>query len=435
MPSETTPHQPPTPSDLRWLRRFRRSIAQRTPDLVSLIESELGKAPFESLTSDLVPLLASCRWHEKHARRVLRPRRARGRSIWQLGQRHTIHHAPLGHVAIIATWNYPVQLLGIQLVQALVAGNRVTVKPSERSPRTHAVLLDLAHDAGVPESRLSRTEATRAAGESLLRDHAFDHVVFTGSTAVGRAIASRLGESLTPVTLELSGCDSAIVLADADLDLAARSIALACALNRGQTCMAPRRVIVAGSVADEFERLLRARLDRRVLPGAIDPDERRRTDDLLRGSGLADPDHATVQVARCDPSSPLARGEHFGPGAALLVADSDEHALELHRSYPQHLATSLFTRNTRRARTIAPTLPANTLTINDAVIPTAHPGVPITGRGPSGHTPSRGEPGLLAMTRPVVVSTTRARLRTPLDPPDERTQARLTAFVRWWYSR
>lgn len=428
-------HTIPTGETIRWVRDFRRAIAAHANELATLVETELGKPQFETLTSDLIPLLASCRWHERHARSVLRPRRARGRSIWQLGQRHRIHHAPLGHVAIIATWNYPVQLLGIQLVQALVAGNRVTVKPSERSPGTHARLLDLALEAGMPEARLTRTEATREAGEALLRDHTFDHVVFTGSTAVGRKIASTLAESLTPATLELSGCDSAIVLADADLRLASRSIAYACVLNRGQTCMAPRRVIVSAPVADEFERLLRERLAEHPFEGVLSPQEFERTEELLRQSGLADPDKKAFQLVRCDPASPLARGEHFGPAAALLVAESDAHALDLHRSFTQHLATSLFTRNAHTARTIAPTLLANTVTINDAVIPTAHPGVPITGRGPSGHTPSRGALGLLAMTRPLVVSTTRPRLRTPLETPDERTRARLGRFVRWWYSR
>ncbi|MEQ8769777.1 MAG: aldehyde dehydrogenase family protein [Phycisphaerales bacterium] len=426
----------PSDADLAWVRRFRRSVAARIDDLTAIAGDELGRDPFETVTSDIVPLLSACRWTEKHTRRVLRPRRVRGKSIWQLGQRHRAVRAPLGRVGIIATWNYPIQLMGVQLVHAIVAGNRVVVKPSERTPRTQALVLDLAREAGLSADRLSWTDATREAGEAMLREGSFDHVVFTGSTEVGRAIAGTLAETLTPSTLELSGCDSAVVLRDADPKLAARSIAYALTLNGGRTCMAPRRAIVSEGVLDAFVAELATALDARreqIAPGTDGP-ELARAHALLEESGARAIGSGWARAGvGCESDSSLARGEHFGPVLAIVGVSSDGAAIELAKSYPQRLATAVFTRSRRRID--ASDLGSGIVTINDCVIPTGHPGVSLGGTGPSGWGVTRGEAGLLAMTRGVNVSVTSGRIRTPTDPPSDAVAGRVTRFVRAWYGR
>ncbi|MCE2883249.1 MAG: aldehyde dehydrogenase family protein, partial [Planctomycetaceae bacterium] len=140
---------PPIHDRLDWLRAFRDEIRRHQPELRALESAEVGKTDFEALTADIMPLLASCAWHLKNARRLLGPRRVRGGGIFGLhlfglGTHASRHRLPVGRVLIIATWNYPVQLVGVQLVQAVVAGNEVVVKPSERAPRTQARLLELA---------------------------------------------------------------------------------------------------------------------------------------------------------------------------------------------------------------------------------------------------------------------------------------------------
>lgn len=255
--SDSTKSFWPLAERLQWLEGFGVRMDRHADDLIKLICIETGKSAWESFASEILPLRASIRWHLNNAPRILAPRRLSGRPWWMLGQRHQVLRLPAGRVAIIATWNYPVQLLGIQLVQSIVAGNITVVKPSENSPRSQGLLLRLAAE-GLRDGTLTRTAATRAAGEELLGARSvdgilpFDHIVFTGSTEVGRVIAKRAAESLTPTTLELSGCDSAIVLASADAKLAAKSLWQAVVLNAGQTCMAPRRIIVEASIYRQF---------------------------------------------------------------------------------------------------------------------------------------------------------------------------------------
>lgn len=430
----------PSKSDLAWIRAFRKAIVRDLDTFYQLTEAELGRDRFETLTADVVPLLAACKWTERQAARVLRTRKPVGTSLWQLGQRHRVQRAPLGTVGIIATWNYPIQLLGIQLVHAIAAGNRAVVKPSERTPQTQSHLLALALEAGLDKARLRWTDATREAGEDLIAQGSLDHVVFTGSTPVGKQIAGELAKTLTPSTLELSGCDSALVLGDADPNIAAASIAFALTLNAGQTCMAPRRAIVHASIYADFLEALKRQLAARPPRTPIGTDDAVRLEGQIRaatGAGARvldsiDPGIARV-IADCPPAAEIALGQHFTPTLAVIRAESDADIRAIHARFLQHLATSVFTSNPGAVRRDAAAFNATVLTINDCVVPTGHPGLSIGGIGPSGWGLSRGSEGLLAMTRPVFISTTPKRLRIPTDPPTPKVRSMVDRFVRRRY--
>jgi len=430
---------------LRWTRDFRAAIAHACDHLLAAARSELGRPDHETFTAEIMPLLAACKWHEKRARAILRPRKLASRAWWQLAEHHTIHREPLGHVAIIATWNYPIQLLGVQLLQAIVAGNRVTVKPSERTPITQRLLLEIARHAGATPDILDWTEPTREAGVTLLIENRFDRVIFTGSTTVGRQIAQTLARTLTPSDLELSGADSALVLSDADVNLAARAIWDAVTINAGQTCMAPRRIIVERSVYNAFCEALAP------LAAAVQPrqliDSTAAThafslaaDAISRGarslSGLAEPpttdtnNRTTLRplaIADCPHSAQLLTAEHFAPVVAILPAANLDDALAIHALAPCTLATSIYTSNTRLARSIAPKLGTAVVTVNDTLRPTGHPASSIAGRGNSGWGITRGKEGLLNLTRPVFLSTTATR--SPLRPPNGQPSPKLTSTL------
>ena len=446
---------PPRRRRVAFARQYARGIAARERELTDLMHDELAKPRWEAFTGDILPVLAGARWCRSRGKRLLTPKPVRGGGVFFAGQRQRIHRLPRGRVGIIATWNYPVSLLGIQLLHAVFAGNKVTVKPSERSPRTQTLLVeiarDAAHKAGLPDDTIELLSHEREQGAALVArasSHTpaaqrIDHLVFTGSTAVGERIAVELAGSLTTSTLELSGRDSAFVLADADPHLAARIIFWAVAMNAGQTCMAPKRVLVERSVYDAFCRALgsqaaAARPRELVDARAAQLGYEQATGAIARGgrsaSGIAEPPEGRrfrpLAIVDCPADAPLVKGRNFAPVTAVVPVDSLDEALAIHHACDQHLATSVFTRRPAHVRrTLAPRLGARSVTINNIVMPTAHPGASIGGIGPSGWGTSQGEDGLLDMTHPVTISAT-GSFRPPTDPPAPKQAEQLITWMR-----
>jgi aldehyde dehydrogenase (NAD+) len=126
-------------------------------------------------------------------------------------------------------------------------------------------------------------------------------------------------------------------------------------------------------------------------------------------------------------------GEHFGPGLAVRRAEDDAEACRLHQRFPQRLVTAVFTRRRLEGDPAWTDLGGSVITVNDGVVPAAHPAAPLAGHGPSGWGVTQGADGLLALTRPLTVSRTSRWLRPPTDPPSESLQRRMRGFVRWWY--
>ncbi|MGH7131784.1 MAG: aldehyde dehydrogenase family protein [Phycisphaerales bacterium] len=434
----------PLKERLKWLRRFRIAVASNAEFLCDRVHEDVHKPRWEALTGDVMPLLAACRWLEKRAQGLLRERRLTGSPWWQWGTSVRERRVPVGTVGIIATWNYPIQLLGIQLAEALVAGNCVVVKPSEHSPRSQGTLLRMAARAGLPDGRLRWLEATREAGVKMLEQEDLDHVVFTGSTAVGRLVAAWGAERLVPTTLELSGRDSAIVLADADIRVAASSIWHSFAMNGGQTCLAPRRVLVDERVYAEFVRALglhaagakpvrlitSASVSRCAVlaAAAVEAGGRPISGVLEAPSGDT---MRPVVIVDCPRDTELVAGDHFGPVLAVLPAAGLEDAISIHTRCEQHLATSMYTADEARARAVAERFGVTIVSINDAVLPASHPAASVGGIGPSGWGVSRGAGGLLALTRPIYVTRTSRWLRVPLGDPGPDRLAVLHRVLRW----
>lgn len=451
MPSAPSWLQTPLRDRLRWSARFRALLAADAQHLADLAQREIAKPPVETLAADIMPVLACCRRLERRAARLLRPRRLGGAPPWLPGVGVRVHRVPLGAVGIIATWNYPIGLLGVQMAQALVAGNRVIVKPSERAPDTQRRLCALAAHAlaalGLDPAALAVRSHERDAGRALAESGEIDHLIFTGSTEVGRAIAQALAPRLVTSDLELSGRDSALVLADADPRLAARVLVTALDMNAGQTCMAPRRVLVEGPIFEAFcdhaRRALSAMGPRPLVDAhAADHGRRLHAEALARGGRDLHPEPQPASGPALRPAlvvtgaaDALVEGRHFGPLAAVVRVDSLEQALSIHRACDQHLATSVFTRAPRRHAGLATRLRATSVTFNDCIIPTAHPGAAIGGAGPSGWGLTQGDAGLLALTRPVHVSRTHPRVRIPPAPPDPAQARWLLRSARWLYGR
>ena len=361
---------------VRPVGEFRRLLVDRLSDITAAIDSDVTRPPHEVVPSEVLPVADAARFLEQHAARVLKPRRVGWRPMWLTGCRDVVHRRPWGVVAVIGTWNYPLFLNAVPVLHALVAGNAVLWKPSENAPRFAEVFAGLIRDAGFPPGCFTMLPATREAGPQVAEADV-DFVHFTGSEAVGRQLAKRLGERLIPSALELSGCDAMFVLADANVEMAARAAWYGATLNQGRTCMATRRVFVQRGAWERYVELVS------------------RETEVSADTGL---------ILNPPPDHPARRESTFAPQLAVLPFDTLDEALALHAESPFRLTASVFTRNVAEAQSLAARLPVGSVVVNDVIAPTAHPGTPFGGRGASGWGVTQGDEGLLQMTVPQVVT-------------------------------
>ena len=246
------------PSLARRLDRIERLAAlieAHEQDIVAAIAADFGTRPAqETRLAELFVIAVGIR----HARRNLRRWMAQQRvptPLYLWPGRSRLLRQPLGVVGVISPWNYPVQLALLPALAALAAGNRVMLKPSELTPRTSA-LLERMVAQHFADDEFAVVTGGPDVGDAFSR-LPFDHLFFTGSTAVGRKIALAAAENLTPVTLELGGKSPALIHADADLRAAAPRLATGKLLNAGQTCIAPDYALVPANRVDALAAAIR----------------------------------------------------------------------------------------------------------------------------------------------------------------------------------
>lgn len=416
---------------LRPVRELRHLLVRDHEKLCRAVADDIGKPAEETLAGEVLPVAAVCKYLLRAAARILRPQRVGGRyrPLWLMGQKDVIHRRPRGLIGIIGTWNYPVFLNGTQLLHALTAGNGVVWKPSEVAPASAAVLRELFREAGYATDLIQVLPATREAGRDLAEADV-DHVVFTGSSATGRKLAETLGRRLVPSTLELSGCDALFVLDDADVGLAARAAWFGATVNRGQTCLAARRAFVHRGVYPAFVEALRplaatGRPVRLALESQVRQAERLVEDALAAGARVletppcnpaaADDECTPAVVLDAGPDMAVCREASFAPLLAVVPYDDLEDAVRMNDRCSYRLGASVFTAKPRRAVRLAEQVRAGMVTVNDVVVPTAHPATPFGGVGESGWGVTQGEAGLLEMTVPQVVSVRAGTFRPHYD--------------------
>jgi acyl-CoA reductase-like NAD-dependent aldehyde dehydrogenase len=396
---------------------LRREIGRRVDDIVDRIVAETGKPEEEALAEVLV-VMRLIRHYERKAEKVLGPRRI---FAWPLpGGTARVLRDPVGVVGVLSAWNYPFVLGMEAVVTALFAGNAVVLKPSEHAPFTGAILAELCDAAGLPEDLVLVVQGDGATGEALVSAGA-DHLHLVGSPATARAVLARAAELLLPVSLELGGKDPAVVLADADLELAARGIAFGAFYNAGQTCVSTERVFVEERVYEPFLRhLVRVTEGLRVgnagnidigpmtLDAQLEKVEAQVRDAVERGARVlvggtrADPASnifLPTVLADVPEGSRILEEESFGPVLPVVsVRDADE-AVARANLHPMGLFASVWTRDLRRGREVAVRLRAGGVSVNDTLSHWSVPGLPMGGVGESGWSRMHAEEGLLTFSR------------------------------------
>ncbi|HMP83692.1 MAG TPA: aldehyde dehydrogenase family protein [Verrucomicrobiota bacterium] len=431
---------------LKIVARFRELLAEQSLIAAHAANTSPPRLVSEILASEIIPLAEACRFLEREAESILASRHV-GRSrrpLWLAGVRSEVHREPFGLVLIIAPSNYPLFLPGVQLLQALVAGNAVLLKPGAGGTAAAQELNRLLNAAGLPLHLLQLLPEQQEAAQTAIAA-GVDKVFFTGSARVGREILAQLAPAAVPSTMELSGCDAVIVRSDADIELAVRGIVFGLRLNSSRTCIAPRRVIVSRAIATEFEgRLTQAIADcsilipehrsqrlQQLVQEAIDQGAHLLSGVLHRDGTLTGP----VIVAGVKPGLALLREDIFAPMVAILTAESDEEALRLANDCPFALGATIFSRDVHRAQTIATRLGAGLVVINDIIAPSADARLPFGGRKLSGFGLTRGPEGLLEMTTAKVVMRRAGRLRPHFDAPRQGDEEMFLNYIAAAHSR
>jgi acyl-CoA reductase-like NAD-dependent aldehyde dehydrogenase len=433
--------QTPIRVRLQIVRRLRHLLAARAEALVAAVGGQHGRIAANTLATEVIPLADACRFLEREAARLLRPRRLgrRGRPLWLAGAEAEIHREPLGVVLVVAPGNYPLLLPGVQLLQALVAGNAVLLKPAPGCTAPLATLSTLLEDAGLP-SQLVQLLGEDVAGALAAIAQGVERVVLTGSAETGRAVLADLAPQLTPATLELSGNDAVFVLPGADLDLVADALAFGLRLNAGATCIAPRRVFVPQAQAADLERRLQAHLaGLPQVPVAASTTERLKPlldearhagSRIIRTSPTAGLSAMSpILVASATPELALLKVDIFAPVLAIVPVHDCEEALRFDEMCPYALGASVFGPE-EPARRFAKRLRAGAVTINDLIVPTADPRLPFGGRAQSGYGVTRGAEGLLELTCLKTISLRRGHVRPHYQPSTAVDQTVFRQYLR-----
>jgi len=392
------------------LQRLQRLVSANEREIEAAIDADFGGRPrMETQLAEIFPCLVEIRGALKHGAHWMTPRHV-GVGKWFLPASATVQPRPLGVVGIIVPWNYPLFLAVGPLVGALAAGNRAMVKMSELTPAFSLLFADLVRQNFAPEEVTVITGGPELAAEFSALP--FDHLLFTGSTGVGRKVMEAAAANLTPVTLELGGKSPAIVAPGFDMERAAARILAGKLLNAGQTCIAPDYVLVP--TADR-ERLLIALQSqgRRMFPrglaerdycSIVNPRHYERLAgylDQATSSGVAarplfdgpqreEAAHRLAPVALIDPPLTLdvMRNEIFGPLLPVIGYESAngavDAALAAVKSQPRPLALYWFDDDRARTERVLQQVHAGGVSINDTLLHVAQDTLPFGGVGASG---------------------------------------------------
>lgn len=383
---------------MQQLRQLERAIDKCENELLRALELDLGKCRQEAYMTEVGLLRAELAYIMKHLPSWVQARKVRTPCLYP-GARSLIYPEPLGQVLIISPWNYPVYLALAPLLGAMAAGNCTVIKPSELAPHSSAVLQALIQDS-FPEEYIAVLEGGAEMSSELL-EQPFDHIFFTGGSAVGKLVMQAAARRLTPVTLELGGKSPCLVDQDINIEYTARRIIWGKFLNAGQTCVAPDYLLLQREIKEpllkkmgevllkfyganprhspdyariisegHFQRLEALLVDGRILYGGEAVREERYI--------------APTIMDRIASDSPLLQEEIFGPLLPVLEFGDLEEAIQFVNERPKPLALYFFSRNRKRQEQVLKQSSSGGVCINDTLSHISSPYLPFGGVGESG---------------------------------------------------
>ncbi len=403
------------------LGKLKRAVVARRREIEDALNADFGhRSRHETAIMETMSLVHGIDYLHRNLRRFMRPTRRHVALPMRFGNAR-VEYQPLGVIGIMAPWNYPVSLALMPLATALAAGNRAMIKPSEFTPATSNLLVKLLADI-FPEEQVVVVTGDAAVGAAFSA-LAFDHLIFTGSTAVGRAVMKAASANLVPVTLELGGKSPVIVARGHALDHAATGIAYGKLANGGQTCVAPDYALVHEDDMDAFT----AAYDKAVSalypngPGSDDYTSIINDRHYARLTGLIDDARAKGALVReighkADEAAQrphtmaptlvlgvrddmrIMQEEIFGPVLPVLPYRDLDEAIAYVNARPRPLALYFYGRDGEDRRKVLARTTSGNVTINSTLMHYAQEDVPFGGVGPSGMGAYHGVEGFRALS-------------------------------------
>ena len=387
---------------IQWLKALSQMLSSHQDALIKAINQDFSnRSADETLLAAIMPSLQGIHYACGHLKKWMKPSRRSVGLAFQPAAAKVVYQ-PLGVVGVIVPWNYPLFLAMGPLVGALSAGNRVMIKMSESTPATSQLVKDLLGQI-FPEDLVCVALGEAEVGVAFSK-LAFDHLLFTGATSIGKHVMRAAAENLTPVTLELGGKSPVIVSADVPLNDAAERIAFGKTLNAGQTCVAPDYVLVPRNRVDGFVEAYREAVTRFYPKLQDNPDytaiinERQ----LQRLKGLlSDAESKGAKVINLYPEAQgrrlpqavlldvnddmtIMQDEIFGPLLPIVPYDTLEQAFAYINQRPRPLALYYFGYNKAEQQRVLEQTHSGGVCLNDTMLHVAQDDMPFGGVGPSG---------------------------------------------------
>jgi succinate-semialdehyde dehydrogenase/glutarate-semialdehyde dehydrogenase len=400
-----------------YLQRAYQLMMERKEALARLMTEEQGK-PLRAARNEVQYAADFFLWYAEEAKRVYGDILPAPRS----DQRFLVLRQPVGVVAAITPWNYPVSMITRKVAPALAAGCSIVVKPAEQTPLCAMEVFNVLHDAGIPAgvANLVPTADPAPIGDEFVTNPAVAKITFTGSTEVGTMLAGRAASTMKRVSLELGGHAPFIVFDDADPEYAAKGLSLVKFLNTGQACISPNRVYVHGSIATRFIEVLEERVGRMragngleegitigplVDAPALQKVDHHVQDAITKGASLRVGGtrltsdglergffYAPTVLTGVTPDMEIYNNETFGPVAPVIEFENEDQVLALANNSSYGLAAYVYTQNLGRAMRMFERLDYGIIGVND-INPTAA-AAPFGGMKSSGWGREGGREGI-----------------------------------------
>ncbi|GAA0785115.1 MULTISPECIES: coniferyl aldehyde dehydrogenase [Pseudomonadati] len=401
------------------LRQLKQLLLQHQPQIIAALIKDYGhRSENDTVISDIMPCINNINYTLKNLKSWMKPSK-RHAGLLLSPSKVSVHYQPLGVVGIIVPWNFPVMLSIGPLITAIAAGNRAMLKMSEFTPNTNQVLRDmLGQIFAENEVALVEGEANIAAQFSALP---FDHILFTGSTLIGRHVMRAAAENLTPVTLELGGKSPAIIAPDMPIETAVERLIFGKCLNAGQICVAPDYVLCPEDKIDELIKAYQARFNKMYPDFDHNPDYGNIINDnqfarlmkviddaKSKGARIVSASNtataidkrklATQLMTQVNPDMLVMQDEIFGPILPIIGYKSVDEAIGYVNQRDRPLALYILSFDSSTQAHILQHTHSGGVCINDTVFHVAADDAPFGGIGPSGMGHYHGKEGFLTFS-------------------------------------